>query len=88
MADRSMPQRGGHLGQQVRRQRAVPQHRRCREGQPVRAAPHPHQARLAFLHDHAGWRGVPPAPSQAWQVPRVGCPAKGSSVAGVKIRTR
>ena len=33
-------------------------------------------------------RGVPPAPSHAWQVPRVGCPAKGSSVAGVKIRTR
>jgi hypothetical protein len=29
-----------------------------------------------------------PSASQAWQVPRVGCPAKGSSRAGVKIRTR
>ncbi len=34
------------------------------------------------------WRGAPPAASQAWQVPSVGCPANGSSATGVKIRTR
>ena len=34
------------------------------------------------------WRGVPPASSQAWQVPRVGWPANGSSADGVKMRTR
>ena len=33
------------------------------------------------------WRGAPPASSQAWHVPRVGWPAKGSSATGVKIRT-
>ena len=27
-------------------------------------------------------------PSQAWQVPSVGCPANGSSATGVKMRTR
>ena len=35
-----------------------------------------------------GLAGRPPASSQAWQVPRVGCPANGSSLVGVKIRTR
>ena len=35
-----------------------------------------------------GLAGRPPASSQAWQVPRVGCPANGSSTVGVKIRTR
>ena len=35
-----------------------------------------------------GSAGRPPASSQAWQVPRVGCPANGSSLDGVKIRTR
>ena len=35
-----------------------------------------------------GLAGRPPASSQAWQVPRVGCPANGSSPVGVKIRTR
>ena len=35
-----------------------------------------------------GSRLAPPAASHAWQVPSVGCPAKGSSAAGVKIRTR
>ncbi len=34
-----------------------------------------------------GSAGRPPASSQAWQVPSVGCPANGSSRAGVKIRT-
>ena len=32
--------------------------------------------------------GWPPWASQAWQVPRVGWPAKGSSQPGVKMRTR
>lgn len=35
-----------------------------------------------------GVAGRPPASSQAWQVPSVGCPANGSSRPGVKIRTR
>ena len=35
-----------------------------------------------------GSAGRPPASSQAWQVPSVGCPANGSSAVGVKIRTR
>ena len=30
----------------------------------------------------------PPSVSQAWHVPSVGCPAKGSSSTGVKMRTR
>ena len=39
-------------------------------------------------HDDAPSRfGLPPASSQAWQVPRVGWPANGSSVAVVKMRT-
>lgn len=33
-------------------------------------------------------RGTPPAASQAWALPSVGCPANGSSVVGVKMRTR
>jgi hypothetical protein len=36
----------------------------------------------------SGLAGPPPASSQAWQVPSVGCPANGNSAAGVKIRTR
>ena len=32
--------------------------------------------------------GAPPAASQAWQLPSVGWPAKGSSPPGVKMRTR
>ncbi len=32
--------------------------------------------------------GDAPVESHAWQVPRVGCPANGSSATGVKIRTR
>ena len=35
----------------------------------------------------SGQAGFPPASSHAWQVPRVGCPANGSSRLGVKIRT-
>ena len=35
----------------------------------------------------SGRAGLPPASSHAWQVPRVGWPAKGSSRLGVKIRT-
>lgn len=35
-----------------------------------------------------GSRGVPPLSSQAWQEPSVGCPAKGISPPGVKMRTR
>ena len=41
---------------------------------------------FAFLYMAA--RGLPPACNQAWQLPRVGCPAKGSSPPGVKMRTR
>ena len=32
--------------------------------------------------------GCPPCASHAWHVPSVGCPAKGASSVGVKIRTR
>ena len=35
-----------------------------------------------------GFCGCPPASSHAWHVPMVGCPAKGSSLPGVKMRTR
>ena len=35
----------------------------------------------------SGRAGFPPDSSQAWQVPRVGWPANGSSRLGVKIRT-
>ena len=54
---------------------------------PRAGPPHRDQAGLAFLHDGARVGGRPPASSQAWQVPSVGCPANGSSRAGVKIRT-
>lgn len=36
----------------------------------------------------ASLRGVPPAVSQAWQLPSVGCPANGISRSSVNIRTR
>ena len=36
----------------------------------------------------SGRVGFPPASSHAWQVPRVGWPANGSSRLGVKMRTR
>ena len=32
-------------------------------------------------------RGAPPCCSQAWQVPKVGCPANAISLMGVKMRT-
>jgi hypothetical protein len=32
--------------------------------------------------------GTPPAAAQAKALPSVGCPAKGSSTVGVKMRTR
>ena len=41
-----------------------------------------HEAGAALLHDHVVAPGVPPASSQAWQVPSVGWPANGSSGAG------
>ena len=46
------------------------------------------QTRGALLHDLPVCRGTPPASSQARAEPRVGCPAKGSSSTGVKMRTR
>ena len=69
--------------------RARPQQRRRGEGQPVLAAPDGDEPGRALLHDAvAGRARRAAAPSQAWQVPSVGWPAKGSSATGVKIRTR
>jgi hypothetical protein len=45
--------------------------------------PAPHSCTIASTS-----RGSPPASSHAWQVPRVGWPANGSSATGVKMRTR
>ena len=49
----------------------------------IGTSPAPHSCTI-----RSSARGVPPASSQAWQVPSVGCPANGSSTSGVKIRTR
>ena len=48
----------------------------------TRTSPAPHSCTTILR------RAVAPASSQAWQVPSVGCPANGSSTAGVKMRTR
>ena len=61
--------------------------RRRSERQPHRDLADLDQARPAFLHEHLGEGRLPPASSHAWQVPRVGWPANGSSRLGVKIRT-
>ena len=49
----------------------------------MRTSPTPHSCTTRPAR-----RGCPPASSQAWQLPSVGCPAKGSSPPGVKMRTR
>ena len=62
--------------------------RRRREGEPVGVRRTRDEAGRALLHDGLGARRAAAASSQAWQVPSVGCPANGSSCAGVKMRTR
>ena len=52
--------------------------RRRGEGQPRTVAADAHQAGAAFLHAPRPG-AAPPAASQAWQLPSVGWPAKGSS---------
>ena len=67
---------------QVRRRRPVRERvsRRCPEGEHAIDAADGDEPGRALLHDPLADRaGRPPAASQAWQVPRVGCPAKGSS---------
>ena len=63
--------------------------RRCGEREPAGRRAGSARARR---RTPARWRrracGAPPASSQAWHVPSVGCPANGSSATGVKMRTR
>ena len=69
---------GDPLGQGLL-DRAGPDHRRGGERQPRVGPPDLDQPGPALLHAPAGAGRWPPASSQAWQVPRVGCPANGSS---------
>ena len=82
-----MPQHGGDLLDERLLDRARAHQRRRGERQPVGRPAHGDEAGAALLHDGSR-RRMPPASSQAWQVPSVGWPANGSSVTGVKMRTR
>ena len=60
-----------------------------RNGTPVgRVAAIVYRAHNERYHEKRGFFGLPPAASQAWQLPSVGCPANGSSPSGVKMRTK
>ena len=80
IASRSIPQELGDPGQDAVVHRALPDQRRGGERQPARVEPDGYESGTALLDDQAPAFGGAARLQPGVAVPKVGCPANGSSV--------